>query len=283
VPAPRPGPRVPTSDGLEIATWDLGGAGPELVLTHGTGFHGRCWTPLAGVLCEAFHVWAIDQRGHGSSGHAADGRYDDWSRFADDLLRVVDHLDLDRPAVAGHSLGGAVAVMAEQAKPGTFAALFAYEPIILPADVMGAIDGNSRLRDLALKRRGTFPSLDDARANYAGKAPFARFRPDALDAYLEGGLLPLAGGAVALACPGPEEASVYEGAVRNDAFERLGELDLPVTLAGAAAGGDVDPDLIRRQASEVPGAAVELLEGVGHFGPMEDPDRIARLIVDAVA
>lgn len=282
MPAPRPGPRVPTADGLEIATWDLGGSGPELVLTHGTGFHGRCWAPLAGVLGQAFHVWAIDQRGHGSSGHTADERYDDWRHFADDLLRVVDHLSLGRPAVAGHSLGGAIAVMAEQARPGTFAGLFAYEPIILPGDVTRGIQGNMHLRDLALKRRNTFPSLAEARANFASKPPFARFRPDALDAYVEGGFLPLPGGAVTLACPGPEESSVYEGAVRNDAFERLDELRLPVTFAGAAAGGDLDPELLGRQAKPIPGATVTVVDGVTHFGPMEDPDRIAGLIVDAL-
>jgi pimeloyl-ACP methyl ester carboxylesterase len=90
-------------------------------------------------------------------------------------------------------------------------------------------------------------------------------------------------GSVTLACPGSEESSVYEGAVHHDAFDRLGDLALPVTLAGAATGGDIDAGLLERLAGRIPGAVATPLGGVTHFGPMEDPDRIAALIVDALA
>ncbi|MGH9062298.1 MAG: alpha/beta fold hydrolase, partial [Acidimicrobiales bacterium] len=111
-PAAPAGPVVRSGDGIDLQTWDLGGDGPALLLIHATGFHGRCWLPLAPALAERFHVWAYDQRGHGASGHTAAGDYRDWSSFVDDCLAVVDHLGLEQPYAAGHSLGGAVGLLA---------------------------------------------------------------------------------------------------------------------------------------------------------------------------
>lgn len=279
---PGPGPRVTTPAGMEIATWDLGGSGPELLLIHGTGFHGRCWEPAAATLGKSFHVWAIDQRGHGASAHAPDHRYDDWGRFVDDLLAVVDGLALFHPYAGGHSLGAAVLILAEQRRPGTFAALYGYEPIILPPNLAVVLEGNFHLRDVSLKRRNVFDSLEAAHANFAAKLPFSRFDPAALDAYVAGGLLPRPDGTVGLACPGPEESSVYEGATRHHAYDHLGDLHLPVTLAGAADGGDVDPSLLGDLAGRIPGARVETLAGVSHFGPMEEPALVAEAMAGAL-
>lgn len=267
---------------MQIATWDLGGEGPELILIHGTGFHGRCWAPMAPVLGRSFHVWALDQRGHGQSGHRGDRAYDDWGGFVDDLLAVIDHLGLGRPFAAGHSLGAAVAILAEQQRPGTFAAIYAYEPIIIPPPIIALAEGNRRLRDLALKRRNVFDSVAAARANFAGKRPFDRFDPAVLDAYLEGGLIAQPDGTVALSCPGDEEASVYEGATRHHAYDHLGEMDLPVTVAGSAEGGDLDPAVLGDLAGRIRGARLEPLRGVTHFGPMEEPARVADEITRAL-
>lgn len=279
---PRRGPRVTTPDGLQIATWDLGGSGPELLVTHGTGFHGRCWASAAPTLRRSFHVWAVDQRGHGASSHAPDGRYDNWARFVDDLLAVVDQLGMNRPYAAGHSLGAAVLILAEQRRPGTFAALYGYEPIVFPPRFAVPVEGNRALRELSLKRRNGFDSVEAARANFAGKLPFSRFAPASLDAYVTGGLLPGPNGTVVLACPGAEESSVYDGALRHDAYQHLGELDLPVTIAGAAHGGDLDHLLLDDLASHIPGARLETYPGVSHFGPMEEPEMVGEAISRAL-
>ena len=52
---------------------------------------------------------ALDFGGHGLSEHRDSYGYADYER---DLLWLLDELDLDRVAVAGHSLGGYVALLA---------------------------------------------------------------------------------------------------------------------------------------------------------------------------
>jgi hypothetical protein len=46
---------VRSTDGVELAVHDLGGEGPVLLVSHATGFHGRCYLPLATHLATRFH------------------------------------------------------------------------------------------------------------------------------------------------------------------------------------------------------------------------------------
>ena len=128
------GPRVRAADSVEIATYHFGGDGPPLMLAHATGFHGRCWLPLARVLTDRFSVWAIDHRGHGDSGKDPRGRYDDWSVFVDDLLLVLDELGGTGWRAIGHSMGGAVLLLAEARRPGTFTGMCCYETVDDPGE-----------------------------------------------------------------------------------------------------------------------------------------------------
>ena len=73
---------VPSTDGVEIAVHDLGGTGPPLLISHATGFHGRCYEPLAHALADRFHSVAFDYRGHGDTPQP-DGPVD-WQRYGDD-------------------------------------------------------------------------------------------------------------------------------------------------------------------------------------------------------
>jgi pimeloyl-ACP methyl ester carboxylesterase len=279
------GPTVRGADQVELATWDLGGDGPGLLLSHATGFHGRIWAPLAAVLTPRYHLFAIDHRGHGSSGHAPNGRYDDWEVFTDDLLAVVDALAaaslIERSNLfgAGHSLGGAILMLAAQRRPGLFRALYCYEPIMVPPQPPGEPARPNELTGLTRRRRETFPTLEAARANYASKPPFASFVPEALDAYVEGAFVPRADGTMGLSCRAAEESSVYEGAYRHHAYEQLGQMDVPVTVACGEFGGDLGLDLLGDIAARLPHGRLEPTAGCGHFGPMEAPDRVANAIV----
>jgi pimeloyl-ACP methyl ester carboxylesterase len=283
----QPGPRVEGAGGLGIATWDLGGEGPPLLLLHATGFHAAMWLPVAPALRASFRLWAVDLRGHGASDHHPAGEYRDWSLFTDDVLAVVDALGLgDAPGglrAAGHSLGGAVLLLAEQRRPGLLRAAWCFEPIVLsPEDRVEMRAHDTPLAIVASKRRATFASREAARANYASKPPFAAFRPDALDAYVDHAFIDQTDGTVALACRPAEEATVYEGASRHDAWEHLGTPMAPVTLAGS------DPAVapasrIPAMAERLPHARIDWYPALTHFAPMEDPDRMGRDMLATLA
>ncbi len=274
---------VRASDGIDLATWDLGGDGPPLLLTHATGFHGRCWLPLGSTFASRFHVWAYDHRGHGASGHSASGDYRDWSRFVDDCLAVVDALGIHGAVGAGHSLGGAVLLLAEQRRPGSFGRLYCYEPIVVPDQGATIHSSNADLAAMSRKRRTVFTDRDAAWENYRAKLPFSRFTDDALACYVAYGFVDQPDGTVALACSGDEEATVYEGALHHTAYRDLPTLRIPVTVAAAGDGGTLGVDLLRDLVGRTAGSRLEQYDGLSHFGPMEDPDRVAAAAIAALA
>lgn len=296
--------RIRTPDGVDIAVYDFdqlvppaSGGGevdrPPLLLAHATGFHARCWLPVvAAGLGDRFHCYAFDERGHGDSTTPPNLDFD-WHRFADDALAVVDHFGLDRPFAAGHSCGGALLLLGEVARPGTFRALYCFEPVIFPiddpADAAATADGaaDNPLAAGARRRRQEFPSLDAARANFAAKPPMATFAPDALDAYVQHGCEPVDpledGGAVRLKCRGEDEALTYENAARHGAYSHLGEVHCPVTLACGELTAAFGEGILRLDAARLPAARVEVLPGLTHFGPLEDPAALAARISSAFA
>jgi pimeloyl-ACP methyl ester carboxylesterase len=275
--------RVRAADGVEIATYHLGGDGPPVMLLHATGFHGRCWLPLAPALASQFSVWSIDQRGHGFSGKAADGRYDDWTFFVRDLFAVLDSIGGNGWRGLGHSLGGAVFLLAEQRQPGTFTDLCLYEPVVIPPRAPGeGFGGPISMSDLARKRRRTFASREEARQNFAAKPPMNRFDPAALDAYVQYGFVDDPAGGVTLACAREDEASVYEGAPSSHAWERLGEVGPRVTVLGGFDRRDPVSRFIEDVAREVPAGEATRLPGLTHFGPFEDPLGVGRVAAAAL-
>jgi pimeloyl-ACP methyl ester carboxylesterase len=278
--APELGRLVPGAGGVKIATYHLGGDGPPVMLLHGSGFHGRCWLPLAPALTERFSVWSIDLRGHGASGKAPDGRYDDWSVFVDDLLEVVASLDLDSWRGFGHSLGGAVLLLAEQRQPGTFAELCLYEPVAIPPGSAGG--ATAAMSELTRRRRQSFASRSEARENFAAKPPMDRFDPAALDAYVAYGLVNDPTGGVKLACAREDEASVYEGAPRSGVWEALADVRPPVAVLGGVDRGDQVSRTIEDVARRLPRGGARRCPDLTHFGPFEDPLGVGRLAASAM-
>ena len=97
---------VTLPNGLKLHYYEWPGPRPNLVLLHPSSGYGRMWEETARALGSAFHVWALDQRGHGDSGRP-DGEYSA-EEYADDLHLFFRQVGIDKAIVAGQSLGGRV-------------------------------------------------------------------------------------------------------------------------------------------------------------------------------
>jgi pimeloyl-ACP methyl ester carboxylesterase len=275
--------RVTTPDGNEVAVHDLGGDGPTLLLAHATGFHGRVWLPVAEHLRDRFHCVAFDERGHGDSDPAPNDDYD-WNGFATDALAVIDGLDLAPVLACGHSCGGGLLFLAEQQRPGTFRALWTYEPVMMPAEGLPTltVPGENPLANGARKRRAVFPSKDAAYDNYAGKAPFNVLDPSALRAYVEYGFAAQPDGSVRLKCEPENEARTYEMSLHHDAFAGLPKVECPVTVVCGELTDAFPEPVITMVADRLPKGRPQVMPGLGHFGPLQDPAAIAASIEAAL-
>lgn len=277
---PAPARPVASTDGVTLAVHDLGGSGPEVLFCHPTGFLGLTWGPLASRLAGVAHSWAVDFRGHGDSSSPASGDFG-WRGMADDVLAVVDALGLAGCRGVGHSMGGTALLLAEQRRPGTFAALWLYEPILMPPSV-GGPPGSNGMAEAARRRRPSFADRAAAYANFASKPPLSALSADGLRAYVDHGMRDRPdGAAVDLKCTPETEARVFEGGFGSDAFAHLGEVGCPVTVAmgseavGPARFGPPAVDALPRGRLET--------HDLTHFGPMEDPEQMAAAVRTALA
>ena len=86
------------------------GNGPPLVLFHGVGHHWQAWQPVIPRLAQSFDVIACDSPGFGRSAPLTDGVEPTIGAYIDAFVRFVAHRGIERPHVAGNSMGGAIAL-----------------------------------------------------------------------------------------------------------------------------------------------------------------------------
>jgi 2-(acetamidomethylene)succinate hydrolase len=92
--------------GHSLRYYEWPGGSTNLVLLHGSSSYGLQWEWIVDHLDDRFHVFALDQRGHGDSDRP-DGEYSA-EEYAEDVHQFVDALGLGRIVIGGNSLGGRV-------------------------------------------------------------------------------------------------------------------------------------------------------------------------------
>jgi N-formylmaleamate deformylase len=122
-----------TANGIKIHYYRTGGDKPQVVINHGAGDDGLCWTRVAMELEIDYDLILPDARGHGKS----DSGNKDYSprQRVNDLAGLVQALKLDRPIVGGHSLGADTSMNFAAEYPGLTRGIFLEDPpIILPGE-----------------------------------------------------------------------------------------------------------------------------------------------------
>jgi pimeloyl-ACP methyl ester carboxylesterase len=117
-----------SKDGTLLA-YRQDGAGPPLILVHGTGASSTRWQPILSTLTEHFRVYAVDRRGRADSGDSPDYSLE---REFEDVASLVDFIQ-EPVFLLGHSFGGICALEATLLTPH-IRKLILYEPPIPVGD-----------------------------------------------------------------------------------------------------------------------------------------------------
>jgi len=247
-----------------------GGAQTVLLLHEGVADR-RGWAEVAGLLAPELTAVAYDRRGYGQTPPSTEP-----FSHLDDLLAVIAHAGAGPVWLAGASAGGGLALDAALVAPGQIAGL-----VVLGTAISGAPEPEL---DAATKRLE--PLLDEA---YAARDAGEINRLETwlwLDgpAQPEGRVggaarkLALDMNAVIIGNDVPEN----EGAAEVDAWHRLAEIKVPVTVAC----GDLDVpfvvDRCRLLAGRLPAARYHVLTGMAHQPYLESASTVAQLIRSAV-
>jgi magnesium chelatase accessory protein len=249
------------------------GAGPDLLLVHGTGASTHSWRDLMPLLAERFRVIAPDLPGHGFTEPLPAHRLSlpGMARALAELARAVPAA----PTVAvGHSAGAAILARmcldgmlsptrlvslngAMLALRGGAARLFSPVAKLLAATPLVPWFFARRAADRAVAERllrGTGSTLDEA-----GTSLYARLIRD--PDHVAGALGMMAGWDLA-----PLEAD-------------LPRLRVPLLLVTAANDTTIRPADAARVRDLVPGATLVTLPRLGHLAHEEQPGTVARLIL----
>jgi len=93
-------------NGCKIAYMEEG-SGEPIVLIHGLCGNAAYWKYVLPRLAADYRVIVPDLRGHGDSDAPQDGPYT-MEQMADDIAALLDHLQIEKATLFGHSLGGYV-------------------------------------------------------------------------------------------------------------------------------------------------------------------------------
>ena len=215
-------------------------------------------------MLDGVRVIALDLRGHGLSEHADSYGYLD---YVSDLTWLLDRLELDEVTVAGHSLGGYVALLA-------------------------ACSDDRIARVLAIDVKSDWTEEDAAFVERAREST-QRVEPD---------LEPLVGRIAKSVLPSDLDANelelIAERAIENveggwrfrwdrrvlapepvDPFAFLGRVRCPVHVIAGSESEVMPPDKAHRFADAIPGGTVEIVDGAGHHVELDAPELLAERIV----
>lgn len=128
-----------TRDGVKLCYEDTGTSAAPIVFVHGWCCDHSYFAPQSGHFSARHRVVSVDQRGFGQSDKPAQEYTIEG--FADDLAWLCEKLGLERPALVGHSMGGAVVLAAAARHPKLARAIVLCDPaVVTPVAQRGGLD-----------------------------------------------------------------------------------------------------------------------------------------------
>ncbi|WBB61528.1 alpha/beta hydrolase [Streptomyces sp. WMMC500] len=254
---------------VELCVRDAG-AGPAVVLLHGTTATLGVWDPVVERLGGTVRTVAVDQRGHGRSGRPAAGY--DAAAYTADLHALIRALDCGPVVAVGHSLGARNAVVLAAAHPGLVAGVVAvdYAPYVEPA-VLDALETRVRGGDRA------FASGTDVETYLRERYPL--LPADAVRRRRRYGYAPAGAGPVLRPLADPAAMVRTVEGLRRDFDAETRAVRVPVTLLRGEHSAVVSPRAFAATRELRPDFRAVELSGLDHYVPEEDPHTVADEIV----
>jgi pimeloyl-ACP methyl ester carboxylesterase len=262
-----------SADGTTIGYLSVGN-GPGLVLVGGVLSSASTYLPLAEALAEHFTVHVMNRRGRPLSGPQLPGHSIETESA--DVLAVAK---ATQARVAfGHSFGGLVVLETARHDP-VFDELYLYEPGVSIAGSLDPawLDGYDHLLQQG-DRRGAF----------AWMVKNAGFAPRALAAmplwYVKGVLRLAIRGSRWESMVGLLEANLIEHRIVAAADAPDASRFSTITAHTHLIGGANSPDVLSRRllgelAEAIPRADAQILPGLGHLAPEDQPSQLGKAIL----
>jgi len=262
---PAPRDRFVTTGGLRLRYRDWGGDGQPCLALHGAAGHAHWWDPVAPLLARRLRVLALDWRGHGRS---------EWPRtpayrsedFAADILGVIERLRLTRVVLAGHSMGGQIALAFAAWHPGALERLVVLDakPAVHPARLLAR-------QARAAGRRLEFPTRAAALGRFRLSPPETTAPAPLILAVAARGIRRLGSGRWAYRF----DPECDRTRVPVDAWPLLGRIRVPTLIVRGERSTVLPRDVAERMRGAIPSARLDVIPGAFHHVTLDAPDVLA--------
>lgn len=244
--------------------YERAGEGKPLLLIHGLGATRAIWQPQMELLVAERDVIAIDLPGFGDSEPLAEDQPAGAAALANRVASFCGELGIERPHVAGNSLGGWVAL--ELAKHNRASSLCLISPAGLWRRPLGPRSVNTR--GVASKLKPLLFGLARSEAMRARMLRTVVGRPENVPPEAAVELI-----RSWIEAPGYESANL---AMREGIFEGVERVRVPTAIACGELDRLVAPPKPDRRP---PGSRFVVLEGCGHTPNWDDPELVAELLL----
>lgn len=254
-----------------MLAYERHGSGDPLVLIHGIGHRRQAWYPVVDQLAEHRDVILVDLPGHGDSPDLNANGLPVKEAIEADLMAFFDDLGLDRPHVAGNSLGGRVAM--EIAADGRARSVTGLAPAAFWKNSTDFIYIDNLFRAVTTAAGASKPVAPYLVRTSAGRRLLLSWlttspeniEPDVALADLK-----------ALLAARPALRTIMDGAYP---FARTIPTDVPVTIAWGTHDRVLLPYQAKRARTAMPEANHVTLPNCGHVPMSDDPRLIADVIL----
>ncbi len=254
------------------------GKGPPLVMIHGLMGSSRNLTyALSGQLRERFRVITLDRPGSGYSSRGAHTAAD-LPAQARQIAAFIKTLDLDKPLVLGHSLGGAIALALALDHPHAVSGLVLVAPLTHPQRLLPLVFLSLAVRPAWLRRWLSHTLTMPVGLLTKGSVVKGVFAPDTAPA----DFATRGGGLLGMRPDNFYAASTEINTVNDhlpDMVKRYPQLTLPIGLIYGARDKVLDFQKHGQAlASKVPGLKLQVVEGRGHMLPITATERVVAVV-----
>jgi pimeloyl-ACP methyl ester carboxylesterase len=244
-------------NGIQLA-YERRGEGTPLVLVHGYPLDHHLWDEVVPLLEGAFDLILPDLRGFGES--STTDSFSAMEDFASDVAGLLDHLGIQKTAIAGHSMGGYVAL--------AFARLF-------PERVRGlGLVASQVPADPPERKEARYQSAAEVAEHGIGSVVEAMTPKFTSEKRLQ---------AIARQSMERQPPAAYIGALkamaeRVDSTPLLSSFTFPVVLIHGDADQLIPLDRAREVKAALPQAHLVEIRGAGHMPMLEDPQKTAEAL-----
>ena len=228
-----------------------------IIFLHGFPYDHTVWQAQVEAFSEQFYCVAYDIKGLGGSS-VGDGQFT-MESFVDDLELIMRELDLDKPIVCGHSMGGYIALRALERMEEKFSA-------VILCDTSSKADNNEKKlnRSDDIKRINA-QGLTSFSKNFIGRCYGDLYKKEHKEEVKKRIAKSTSFHSVGV------KGCILAMMSRNDTTDYLSKIAIPSLILCGEQDTLTSPNLMQLLAEKIKGSSFALIKNSGHMSMVENP------------